>query len=345
MIDLMPLVTKLERKLTASSCFLAYGGRLQLIASCLSSMPIFFLCSLDIPEGILKQIYRIIRQFLWRGNNPESKKQSLASLDMICKPKSSGGLGIIDFRKQNEGLLMKHLHKFFNKEDIPWVHLVWRYYTQGVPQTAKLCGSFWWRDVMKLVPKYMEFCSVSVKAGDTALFWSDRWHGQVFSLAFPRLFSFVLETNLSVQEVVTRSDLSTLFALPLSVEAFSELQNLEAIVSQVLLEPNEKDEWRTIWKDGAYSSQKYYQHCFKDIRASRVHDCIWKCKVLHRIKVFAWLLLSDRLNTRDMIRRRHWNVTDVFHCVLCPSHLTEDWTHLFFKCTFSIRIWNYLQIQ
>jgi hypothetical protein len=50
---------------------------------------------------------------------------------MICKPKSSGGLGIIDFRKQNEGLLMKHLHKFFNKEDIPWVHLVWRYYPQG----------------------------------------------------------------------------------------------------------------------------------------------------------------------------------------------------------------------
>jgi hypothetical protein len=91
MVDFMPLVTRLERRLTASSCFLAYGGRLQLIASCLSSMPIYFLCSLDIPEGILKQIYRIIRQCLWRGNNPESKKQSLASLDMICKPKSSGG--------------------------------------------------------------------------------------------------------------------------------------------------------------------------------------------------------------------------------------------------------------
>jgi hypothetical protein len=73
MVDFMPLVTRLERRLTASSCFLAYGGRLQLIASCLSSMPIFF-CSLDIPEGILKQIYRIIRQCLWRGNNPESKK-------------------------------------------------------------------------------------------------------------------------------------------------------------------------------------------------------------------------------------------------------------------------------
>jgi hypothetical protein len=191
----------------------------------------------------------------------------------------------------------------------------------------------------------MEFCSVSVKAGDTAIFWSDRWHGQVFSMAFPRLFSFALEANMSVREVVQMSDLSTLFALPLSVEAFAELQSLEIVLSQVLIHPNEKDEWRTIWKDGSYSSKKYYLHCFKDIRASRVHDCIWKCKVLHRIKVFAWLLLSDRLNTRDMIRRRHWNVTNVFHCVLCPSHITEDWTHLFFKCPFSIRIWNYLQIQ
>ena len=42
----------------------------------------------------------------------ESKKQSLASWEMICKPKSSGGLGILDFEKQNQGLLMKHLHKF-----------------------------------------------------------------------------------------------------------------------------------------------------------------------------------------------------------------------------------------
>lgn len=37
-----------------------------------------------------------------------------------------------------------------------------------------------------------------------------------------------------------------------------------------------------------------------------LHDLNWK--------YHAWLLFSDRLNTRDMLRRRHWNVTDVFHC-------------------------------
>lgn len=80
-----------------------------------------------------------------------------------------------------------------------------------------------------------------------------------------------------------------------------------------------------------------------------LHDLNWK--------YHAWLLFSDRLNTRDMLRRRHWNVTDVFHCacffflenvfhcVLCPTRCTEDWMHLFFGCNFSIRIWNYLQIH
>ena len=44
-MDLTPIVDRVQRKLTASSGFLAYGGRLQLIRSCLSSMPIFFSCA------------------------------------------------------------------------------------------------------------------------------------------------------------------------------------------------------------------------------------------------------------------------------------------------------------
>ena len=61
--------------------------------------------------------------------------------------------------------------------------------------------------------------------------------------------------------------------------------------------------------------------------------------------MFAWLMLSDRLNTRDMLQRRHWNVTEEFHCVLCPTRAHEDRDHLFFTCAFSQRIWNYLQIE
>jgi hypothetical protein len=62
---------------------------------------------------------------------------------MVCKPKLKGGLGIINLILQNEVLLMKNLHKFYNKEELPWVQLIWaNYYRNGrVPNQAKK-GSF-----------------------------------------------------------------------------------------------------------------------------------------------------------------------------------------------------------
>jgi hypothetical protein len=62
-------------------------------------------------------------------------------------------------------------------------------------------------------------------------------------------------------------------------------------------------------------------------------------------KTFAWLLLVDHLNTRDLLHRRHWNTTEDKHCVLCPLRAHEDRIHLFFQCNFSSRVWNYLQID
>ena len=94
-LDLMPLVDSMERKLSVSSSFLAHGGRLQYLISALSSVPNFFLCSLDLPPGILKQLERIQRQCLWRKYGQESG-QSLAAWSLVCRPKNKGGLGILN---------------------------------------------------------------------------------------------------------------------------------------------------------------------------------------------------------------------------------------------------------
>ena len=88
-VDFMPLVDTLERRLTASSCMLNQGSRLQLLTSVLTSMPIYFLCSLQLPPGIIKQLDRIFRQCLWRGSS-DAPKQSLAAWDLVCRPKDKG---------------------------------------------------------------------------------------------------------------------------------------------------------------------------------------------------------------------------------------------------------------
>lgn len=90
---------------------------------------------------------------------------------MVCRPKNKGGLGILNLRIQNEALLLKHISKFYNKVDIPWVNLIWdTYYHDRVPHAIVLCGSFWWKDICKLMDKFRMVSKVQVNAGDTVLF-------------------------------------------------------------------------------------------------------------------------------------------------------------------------------
>jgi hypothetical protein len=85
---------------------------------------------------------RILRQRLWRDKHGEPKS-SLAAWEMVCKPKDRGGLGIVNFQKQNATFLIKFLDKFYNKSDLPSVQLIWNAHYDGrISHAEKLCGSF-----------------------------------------------------------------------------------------------------------------------------------------------------------------------------------------------------------
>lgn len=63
-----------------------------------------------------------------------------------------------------------------------------------------------------------------------------------------------------------------------------------------------------------------------------------------KLKAFAWLLFVNRLNTKDMLRRGHYNVGNNFQCALCNTGTDEDILHLLFKCHFSEQCWQCLGI-
>jgi hypothetical protein len=66
------------------------------------------------------------------GGDINGRKPPLAAWKMVTKPRLKGGLGVINLKVQNEALLMKNLHKFFNKQELPWVQLIWtNYYNNG----------------------------------------------------------------------------------------------------------------------------------------------------------------------------------------------------------------------
>jgi hypothetical protein len=162
---------------------------------------------------------------LWRGSELNSKKPPKAAWKLVCNSKENGGLGVHDLYIQNESLLLKHLHKFFNKCDIPWVHLVWNsYYNNTNIPVNNRKGSFWWKDVLKLLDKFKDMASATIGDGSTCLFWSDAWHGPPLRVQWPQLFSFATMENVSVQLFMNTEDKTSFFHLPLSVEAHEQFR-------------------------------------------------------------------------------------------------------------------------
>jgi hypothetical protein len=152
-----------------------------------------------------------------------------------------------------------------------------------------------------------------------------------------------LDENLSAAQVFDTEDLVSLFHLPLSRVAFEELGQL-----QLLMHGNRLTDQNHIWKycwGNKYTSAKFYDHIHSHIKVSKVYHWLWKSSCTMSAKFFAWLVLKDRLNTRDLLQRRHWHVTEDLNCVLCALGTHEDRVHLFFECNFSRRIWAYLQID
>jgi hypothetical protein len=70
---------------------------------------------------VIEKIDKFRKLCLWRGADINAKQRPKVAWKVVCRDKKEGGLGIIDIKTQNEALLIKQLHKFFNKADIPWV--------------------------------------------------------------------------------------------------------------------------------------------------------------------------------------------------------------------------------
>ena len=345
MKDFAPLIDRVERRLSATASFLSYGDSLVLVNSVLSSLPTYYMCSLIIPKGVIEVIDKARRRCLWRKDKHKQRVNSLAAWDMVCKPKKKGGLGIVNLQVQNKALLLKQLDKFYNNADLPWVKLVRNsYYHNSVPHVVTMSGSFWWRGVYRFVDEWRAITRCEVGSGYSILFWDDLWKDRILSQQFPRLFSFARDKLISVREFFMMEDKVEAFYLPLSMEAFEEFGVLAQMLNDVT--PSESsDKWISCLSKGGYSSRSFYQFHFSGITNHTPSEWIWKSKCMSKHKFFAWLILHNRINTKDMLLRRHWNVTSNHNCVLCQQHKYEDWVHLFFQCNFSQRVWSFLQIS
>jgi hypothetical protein len=109
---------------------------------------------------------------------------------------------------KNDALLMKNLDIFFNKNDLPWVHLVWsNYYKNGKVPGETRKGSFWWRSMLKLLNTFKGISQANVGVGETIMLWGDLWNGRILQNYYPELFSFAKNSLIIVKAAVQSDDI------------------------------------------------------------------------------------------------------------------------------------------
>ncbi|GKV29684.1 hypothetical protein SLEP1_g38589 [Rubroshorea leprosula] len=197
-----PMVESVRKKLASwKGRYLSMGGRITLINSVLSSLPVFLMSVYVIPKGIIQSIDKLRKSFLWGGKG-EERKINWISWDRVCKKKEEGGLGVRDLRKFNLALMGKWWGRLAENREGMWKKIIIEKYGKGgghwqdwIAETRGI-GSSWWRDVCDINTMnggnygwIKEGFGVNIGEGNTVSFWWDRWRGEeCLANIFPRLY-------------------------------------------------------------------------------------------------------------------------------------------------------------
>jgi hypothetical protein len=185
----------------------------------------------------------------------------------------------------------------------------------------------------------------TVGNGTSVMFWSDVWNEHHLQQKFPRLYSYAKNKYISVAQFLLSNNIQKRFHLPISVEAFQEYQELKQLIQQIQLNQS-NDNWHYIWGNGIYASSKFYHFPYKNVQPPAPFIWIWETRCCNKIKVFSWLLLMDKLNLRNILRRKKHKIQgNNYNCPICSAGREETTFHLFFSCSFSVECWNHLGIS
>lgn len=132
------------------------SGRLALIKTTLSVIPVHIMVATNLPNWFLKALEKIMRAFLWSGMEIVNGGKCLVAWSKVQHPLSLGGLGIHDLKRFGRAL---RLH--------------WLWLQQTKPD--RCCCRMPVKDDNTTMAFYMASTSAELGDGTQIKFWSDQW--------------------------------------------------------------------------------------------------------------------------------------------------------------------------
>ena len=339
--DWLPLDEKLTKRLGGwQGNSLSFGGRLTLLNSCLSSIPIYSMSLYMLPKTIHKRLDKTRKHFFWQGGGIK-KKYYLVKWTKAARPKNKGGLGIQDLWKLNISLLCKWWWKLEACQGI-WQTIVMKKYVKdkNIAQLkVKPVNSPVWNDLLKIKDIYLKGRVMCVGNGQFTDFWRDSWCGMIsLKEKFPDLFDICNETTGSVALFANRGwNLS--FRRWLDERQQESVRKLRDMLAPCALS-SERDYPKWLGeRDGKFSVKSQYASIWAADTEDKNKN-LWKAKIPLKIKVFMWLVKSNAILTKDNLSKKGWQGDQT--CSFCSTPETIE--HLFFGCAMARYCWSLVSI-
>jgi len=124
---------------------LSFAGRVMLIKSVISTIPLYYLSIFKMLVSVGKIIRKLQREFLW-GWGHEGRKIAWVRWEHICRTKEDSGLGVKDLDKFNIALLGKWKWRLGKEELGLWKDIVLsKYESWRELDDKKVCShDSWW---------------------------------------------------------------------------------------------------------------------------------------------------------------------------------------------------------
>ncbi|XP_028122358.1 uncharacterized protein LOC114319532 [Camellia sinensis] len=341
-----------KRKLLSSS------GRLTLLKSVSSALPMFYLSLFKMPVGIAREFDKLQANFLWGGS--ESKKPiHLVKWDDITKNVKQGGLGVRRVRLVNDCMLLKWWWRFGSEKDALWRKIICSKYNLDVnswspssfPSSRLSCV---WKGIISIPERrnslmvfYLNNVHIKVGDGNRTFFWKDIWcSNSSLKDEFPTLHRLDVNKEETLRSIYDRRVHSGAWNFQFRRRLYKweerEVSRLNLLLASASA-PCSVLEDKLVWLvegSGLFSVSSAYNNKIDSLSPSLI-SCkfVWNSFAPPKVQFFCWLAWRNRIKSADFLQKIGVIQANApAACVFCNSE-PESSTHLLLHCYFAWKVW------